>query len=187
MSEFQEQLNKFSNKVLSKALSEEEKTNYTESLFESIKHINEYGEEFWYARELQEALEYTERRNFTRVLDKAITSCNTSKNKHLDHFVEVNKMTNISSRTKRELEDIELSRYACYLIVMNGDPRKEVIAVGQTYFAVKARQQELVDDYQQLTDDPKRLAIRNQMKEHKKTLPTQIRSEFINTMQHALI
>ena len=119
---------------------------YSEATFESIKHINEYGQEFWYARELQQALEVD------------------------DHFVDVNKMVDIGSGTQREIDDITLSRYACYLIVMNGDPRKQIIAVGQTYFAVKTRQQELVDNYDQLTEDQKRLAIRDEIKRHNKSL-----------------
>ena len=170
MNEFQNQLNELPNKVLSKALTEEEKTNYTESLFESIKHVNDYGEEFWYARELQKVLEYSEWRNFSKVIDKAIVSCNTSKNNALHHFVEVNKTIKMPKSATKEIEDIELSRYACYLIVMNGNPRKKVIAVGQTYFAVKTRQQELVDNYEQLTEEQLHLQIRNQMKIHNKSL-----------------
>ena len=115
---------------------------YTESIFESIKHINEYGVEFWYARELQRALEYKEWRNFYKVMNRAIIACENSENEVVEHFVEVNKMVDIGSGATRTLEDYELSRYACYLIVQNGDSRKEVIALGQTYFAVKTRQQE---------------------------------------------
>lgn len=87
-----------------------------------------------------------------------------------DHFVDVNKMVSIGSGAEREVDDIELSRYACYLTVMNGDPRKEVIAVGQTYFAVKTRQQELVENYDELTENQKRIAIRHEMAEHNKSL-----------------
>ena len=145
-------------------------TEYSEKTFEDIKHINEYGEEFWYARELQKVLEYTEWRNFTKIIDKAVTACVTSKNSAGDHFVDVNKMVDIGSGAVREIEDYMLSRYACYLIVMNGDPRKEVIAVGQTYFVVKARQQEIIENYDQLTEDQKRLAIRNEIVNHNKSL-----------------
>lgn len=141
--------------------------NYT---FERIKHINEYEQEFWYARELQTALEYTEWRNFSKVIDRAITACKNSDNAVSDHFVEVNNMVDIGSGTQREIKDYMLSRYACYLIVQNGDPRKEVIALGQTYFAVKTRQQELIEDYEQLSEDKKRLAIRQEMIEHNKKL-----------------
>lgn len=143
---------------------------YSEATFENIKHTNEYGQEFWYARELQQALEYTEWRNFSAVIEKAKTSCSASGNEVDDHFVDVNKMVDIGSGTQREIDDIMLSRYACYLIVMNGDPRKQIIAVGQTYFAVKTRQQELVDNYDQLTEDQKRLAIRDEIKRHNKSL-----------------
>lgn len=144
--------------------------NYSESTFENIKHINEYGQEFWYARELQNALEYTEWRNFSKVIDHAIESCRQSKNDVNSHFVEVNKMVSLGAGTQRQVNDYELSRYACYLIVMNGDPRKPVIALGQTYFAVKTRQQELVENYDELSEDQKRLAIRAEMKRHNKQL-----------------
>lgn len=143
---------------------------YSEKTFEDIKHINENGQEFWYARELQTVLEYSEWRNFTKIIDKAKISCETSDFDISDHFVDVNKMVTIGSGAEREVEDIMLSRYACYLIVMNGDPRKDVIAVGQTYFAIKARQGELIENYEQLTEDQKRLAIRNEMKAHNKSL-----------------
>ena len=145
-------------------------TKYSEQVFEDIKHINEYGEEFWYARELQAVLEYTEWRNFYKIIDKAKNACEYSRNEVSDHFVDVNKMVEIGSGAEREIQDIILSRYACYLIVMNGDPRKEVIALGQTYFAVKTRQQELIEDYDQLSEEQKRLAIRNEMIEHNKSL-----------------
>lgn len=145
-------------------------TKYSEQVFEDIKHINEYGQEFWYARELQAVLEYTEWRNFYKIIDKAKNACEYSRNEVSDHFVDVNKMVEIGSGAEREIQDIILSRYACYLIVMNGDPRKEVIALGQTYFAVKTRQQELIEDYDQLSEEQKRLAIRNEMIEHNKSL-----------------
>ena len=168
--EFDDALQALSERVLSKALTPDDETNYTESLFESIRHVNEYGEEFWYARELQVALEYKEWRNFKKVLDKATISCNNSENNSSDHFVEVNKMVNIGSGAEREIYDYQLPRYACYLIVQNGDVRKKVIALGQTYFAVKTRQQELIENYDDLDEDLKRLAIRNEMKEHNKSL-----------------
>ena len=167
--EFEERLSAMHDRVLSKALTEDEQNNYTESLFESIKHINEYGEEFWYARELQIALEYTEWRNFSKVIDKAKFACEGSENASSDHFVDVNKIVE-AGVTHKDIGDIQLSRYACYLIVQNGDPRKKVIALGQTYFAVKTRQQELIENYDSLSEDKKRLAIRNEMKSHNKSL-----------------
>ena len=168
--EFKARLAEISNKALSKALSSDEETNYSESLFEGIKHVNEYGQEFWYARELQVALEYTKWDNFNKVITRAIEACKGSNIPVSDHFAEVGKMVEIGSDTTREIADIQLSRYACYLIVQNGDPRKKVIALGQTYFAVKTRQQELIDNYDQMTEDQKRLAIRREMKEHNKQL-----------------
>ena len=167
--EFEKQLNALHERVLSKALSDEEKNNYTESLFESIRHVNEYGQEFWYARDLQIALEYTEWRNFCKVIDKAKEACRGSNNAVSDHFVDVNKIVNAGA-TSKDIGDIQLSRYACYLIVQNGDPRKKVIALGQTYFAVKTRQQELIENYENLSEDQKRIAIRQEMKEHNKML-----------------
>jgi len=120
---------------------------YSEDTFENIKHLTDEGVEFWYARELQTALEYTQWRNFESVIEKAKTACKISKNVTDDHFANVSKLVGIGSSAQRDIDDIMLSRYACYLIVQNGDSRKEVIALGQTYFAVKTRQQELVEDY----------------------------------------
>ena len=168
--EFDERLNALSERVLSKALTPDEETNYTESLFESIRHVNEYGQEFWYARELQIALEYKEWRNFCKVIDKAKTACESSENTVSECFVDVNKTSPMPNGGFKTVDDIALSRYACYLIVQNGDPRKKVIALGQSYFAVKTRQQELIDNYDNLNEDQKRLAIRKEMKEHNKLL-----------------
>lgn len=147
-----------------------ELSTYGQETFDSIKHYTEEGVEFWYARELQKVLEYTEWRNFSIVIDKAKSACEQSGNVLNDHFVDVNKMVTIGSGAEREIDDIILTRYACYLIVMNGDPRKEIIAIGQTYFAVKTRQQELVEDYDRLTEEQKRLAIRGEMIAHNKSL-----------------
>jgi DNA-damage-inducible protein D len=147
----------------------EEMVEYSEQTFESIKHYTEDGQEFWYARDLQRVLEYTEWRNFTGVIEKAKIACQNSGIDPDDDFVDVNKIVEAGA-THKDIGDIMLSRYACYLIVQNGDPRKEIIALGQTYFAVKTRQQELVDGYDQLSEDQKRLAIRNEMIEHNKSL-----------------
>lgn len=143
---------------------------YNEQIFENIKHVNEYGQEFWYARELQVALEYQRWDKFNNVLERAISACQESGNIVEDHFSHVGKMVNLGSGSHREVDDFMLSRYACYLIVMNGDPRKQIIALGQTYFAVKTRQQELVENYDELSEEQKRLAIRAEMKRHNKQL-----------------
>ncbi len=141
-----------------------------ENLFESIKHINEYGQEYWTARELIPLFEYNEYRFFKKVIDKAISACEASDNTVSDHFVQVHEMVTIGSGAEREVENYHLSRYACYLIAMNGDPRKQAIALAQTYFAVKTRQQELIENYEELDDDSKRLSIRQEMKKHNKSL-----------------
>ena len=181
MDDFEKKLSEIHERVLGKALTNEEENNYTESLFESIKHINEYGEEFWYARDLQEALEYTEWRNFFKVINRAITACDNSNNIVSEHFVEVNKTINMPNNASKAIPDYKLSRYACYLIVQNGDSRKKVIALGQTYFAIKTRQQELIDNFEELNEDQKRLAIRREMAEHNKLLVEAAKNAGIET------
>ena len=178
--EFEERLSAMHDRILSKALTPEDETSYTESLFESIRHINEYGQEFWYARELQLALEYTEWRNFKKVIDKAMAACQGSEYTVLDHFVDVNKNVEAGAAHKY-IVDIQLSRYACYLIVQNSDPRKKVIALGQSYFAVKTRQQELIENFEQLDSDAKRLAIRKEMIEHNKLLVAAAKNAGVKT------
>ena len=143
---------------------------YSEETFESIKHVDEYGYEFWYARELQSVLEYAEWRNFQKLIEKAQTACENSDMAVDECFVEVNKTSPMPNGGVKLIDDYILSRYACYLIVMNGDPRKEVIAIGQTYFAVKTRQQELIDHYDELSEEQKRLAIQKEMIAHNKSL-----------------
>lgn len=145
-------------------------SNNTNELFENIKHINEYNQEFWYARELQKVLEYKDFRNFQVTIYKAMDACKNSGFNIDDHFGEATEMVTIGSNAKREISSYKLSRYACYLIVMNSEPSKEIVALGQTYFAIKTRQQELIENYESLTEDKKRLAIRKEMTEHNKQL-----------------
>lgn len=133
--------------------------------FEEIKNIREDRTEYWNARELSEVLQYKKWENFAKVIDRAKLACNNSGFEIQDHFPEVRKMVKIGSNTVRELLDYELSRYACYLIVQNGDPRKEVIALGQTYFAIQTRRQEVADYFNQLDEDNKRLVIRGDIKQ----------------------
>ncbi len=139
--------------------------------FEDIKHADENGVEFWYARELSSVLDYTQWRNFTKVIDKAMLSCQNSGFECADHFVEVSKIVEAGA-TSKPINDFELSRYACYLIVQNGDPRKEPIALGQTYFAIQTRRQEIQDsaNFMGLPEDERRLALRNEITMHNKSL-----------------
>ncbi len=133
--------------------------------FEQIKKTREDGTEYWSARELSQVLQYKKWENFAKVIDRARLSCKNSGFNIIDHFPEVRKMVKIGSNTVRELLDYNLSRYACYLIVQNGDPRKEVIAIGQTYFAIQTRRQEVADYFNQLDEDNKRLVIRGDIKQ----------------------
>ena len=147
-----------------------ELSKYNEETFEQIKHIDENGQEYWLARELGRVLQYSDWRNFESVIFRAMEACKNSGYQVLDHFGETTKLLKIGGGGHRKISDYALTRYACYLIVMNGDAQKPVIAVGQTYFAVKTRQQELIEHYDELSEDQKRLAIRNEMIEHNKSL-----------------
>ena len=140
--------------------------------FEQIKQVNDCDQEFWSARDLQPVLEYSSWDKFKKVIEKAITACKNTDQLIEDHFSHVGKKVPLGSGAEREIEDIVLSRYACYLIVQNGDPSKPVIANGQTYFAIQTRRQELSDDqaFQQLKEDEKRVFLRNELKEHNKQL-----------------
>ena len=130
---------------------------YNETIFESIKHIDEYSNEYWLARELQIALDYKKWQKFINVIENAKIACKQSNFIIKDHITQVGKMVNIGSKTSRNIIDYKLSRYACYLIVQNSDPRKEVVALGQTYFAIQTRKQELIEkEYSKLSEDEKR-------------------------------
>lgn len=143
---------------------------YGQETFDSIRHIADDGTEFWYARELQKVLGYSQWRRFSEAIERAKDACKNSGNIVGEHFADVGKSSPMPKGGVRIIDDIALTRYACYLIVMNGDPRKEIIAIGQTYFAVKTRQQELIENYDQLTEDQRRLRIRREMIEHNKSL-----------------
>ena len=136
---------------------------YTEKIFEDIKHIDELGNEYWLARELQSILGYNQWRSINDLIVRAISACKESKYNIDDHFALYRKMVDIESKTTRKIIDYKLSRYACYLIVMNGNPKKEIIALGQTYFAIQTRKQELSEkEYNELSEDEKKLYRRNQ-------------------------
>ena len=143
----------------------------TEETFESIKHIDENGIEFWYARELMIVLNYSKWENFKKVIDRSMISVENSGINILDHFADVRKMVSIGSGAEKIITDYKLTRYACYLIAQNGDNRKKVIALAQTYFAVQTRKQELSrQEYEQLSEDDKRLYTRNNVKDKNKYL-----------------
>ena len=133
--------------------------------FEDIKHRRESGEEYWLARELADVLEYVQWRNFQTVIDRAMLACKNSGFDVFDQFAEVGKLIEHGKGGKRKVIDYELSRYACYLIVQNGDPRKEVIALGQTYFAIQTRRAEVADTFNQLDENNKRLVVRGNIKQ----------------------
>jgi DNA-damage-inducible protein D len=132
--------------------------------FEDIKHIRGDGSEYWSARELASVLDYTEWRNFNKVLNKAMIACKNSGHEVICDFVDVNKIVDAGA-TAKPVKDYELSRYACYLIVQKGDPRKEVIALGQTYFAIQTYRQEIADRFNQLDEESRRLVIRGDIKQ----------------------
>lgn len=137
--------------------------------FERIKRMNDQGQETWSARDLARVLEYLNFRNFQPVIDKAKEACANSGYAVADHFADMRNMVGIGSGAQRELEDWALSRYACYLVIQNGDPSKPLVALGQSYFAVQTRRQELADD-EALKEDKTRLLLRAEMKKHNKKL-----------------
>lgn len=151
--------------------------------FESIRQTDDEGNEFWLARQLAVVLEYSQYRHFLPVIDRAKEACINSGQPLEDHIEDVLTMVEIGSGAKREVEDYRLSRYACYLIVQNGDPSKSVIANGQTYFAMQTRRQELNDSekFAQLSEIDKRLAIRNELAEHNKHLAAAAKDAGVET------
>ena len=138
---------------------------YTEKIFENIKHVDEESNEYWYARDLQNILGYRQWRSMNDLIERAKTACQESKYNIDDHFAVHRKMIKLAKGATRKIIDYKLSRYACYLIVMNGNPQKEVIALAQTYFAIQTRKQELSElEYSELSEDEKRLYRRNQVR-----------------------
>ena len=144
--------------------------NKTEKDFESIKHVDVDGTEFWYARELMIVLEYKQWRRFEQVIERAKEACKNSNVSIFDHFADVGKIVKAGA-TNKDIGDIKLTRYACYLIAQNGDSRKKAIALAQTYFAVQTRKQEITrQEYERLSEDEKRLYTRKNVKDKNKYL-----------------
>lgn len=165
-------------------MNNQEINQHHQATFDSIKHFDEQGNEYWYARDLAPVLDYRQWRNFLPVLTKAQAACNNSQQLVSDHFAHIRKMVDIGSGAARELDDLRLTRYACYLIVQNGNPNKPVIANGQTYFAVQARRQELTDNtvgFNDLSEDQKRLAARNELATHNKHLAAAAKDAGVET------
>ena len=133
------------------------------SPFERIKRANDAGNEYWESRELAEVLEYTQYRNFDAVIEKSKLACFNSGHRIEDHFADVSKMVGIGSGADREIKVTLLSRYACYLVIQNADPKKEIVAHGQTYFAIQTRRQELTDES---IEENRRLVLRDEMRQH---------------------
>ena len=148
----------------------EELIEKTERIFENIKHIDENGGEYWEARELQKVLEYKEWRKFNGVINKAIKACENSNVDTNKQFVQLDKLSINVNGGKRKIIDYHLSRYACYLIAQNGDPHVKNIALAQTYFAVQTRKQEILDEYESLSEDDKRIVVRRKVRNGNRTL-----------------
>ena len=157
--------------------------------FEGIKLLDDDGSEFWFARELAPLLDYPHWHNFARLIEKAKLACQRSGQEVADHFYETVKLVELGSGAERRVADYRLSRYACYLIVQNGDPSKPVIANGQTYFAVQTRRQELADEacLGQPTEDARRLMLRGEIAEHNKALTSAARKAGVeSTLDYAI-
>ena len=161
-----------------------------QTIFEQIKEIDDSGNEFWSARSLSKILDYNEFRNFMPVIDKAQKACEGSGQAIADHFVQFHEMVNIGSNAKRTMDSIKLSRYACYLIVQNADPSKEVVALGQTYFAIQTRLQEIqkTEQYSNLSsEEEKRFFLRNELRSHNSKLAEAAQNAgVINSMDYAI-
>jgi DNA-damage-inducible protein D len=148
-------------------------SNSRQTVFEQIKRIGQNKTEYWTARDLSKVLEYSEYRHFKPVIDRAKEACVNSGYEVSDHFEDILEMIELGKGAKRGIDDVKLSRYACYLIVQNADPGKEIVALGQTYFALQTRLQEIqqMKAYQQLkTEEEKRIFLRKEMSDHNKYL-----------------
>lgn len=148
-------------------------TKKTMTLFESIKHFDENGVEYWTSRSLWKVLEYNEYRNFLPVIEKAKIACENSGQRVENHFVDIHEMIVIGKGGERRVDSVKLSRYACYLIVQNADPSKTIVAQGQTYFAIQTRIAEVqqMKEYQALSDEEeKRLFLRTELQKHNSEL-----------------
>ena len=153
-------------------MTENEILEYHHETFESIRQFDADGNEYWMARQLAPLLDYLQFRNFQPVIARAMESCLKSGHLVENHFAHVRNMVDIGSGARRELQDVRLSHYACYLIIQNGDPSKPVIANGQSYFAIQTRRQEITDaeQFAVASEDDRRLMLRKEMSEHNKAL-----------------
>jgi DNA-damage-inducible protein D len=166
---------------------ESESVSPSGSPFERIRHTTEEGDEYWSARDLAKILDYTDYRNFVKVIRKAEVACTNSGQSVEDHFVDVNEMVEIGSGAQRKIADVHLSRYACYLVIQNSDPSKEIVALGQTYFAVQTRRQEQADELAGPTEEQKRLYLRGQLVSHNRQLAdTAYRAGVVQSMDFAI-
>ncbi|MCL2403137.1 MAG: DNA damage-inducible protein D [Coriobacteriia bacterium] len=155
--------------------------------FEDIKQTDDVGNEFWSARDLQRVLQYAKWENFSKVIDKAMLACKNSGYSITNHFADVRKMVKLGSGAEKSVTDYRLTRYACYLIVQNGDPRKEIIALGQTYFAIQTHRQEVADTFNQLDEDNKRLVVRGNIKQWNQLLAEAARNAGVITEEEFAI
>ena len=164
-------------------MSNKQITNQRHRTFESIKQQDDGGHEFWDARQLGKVLDYSEYRHFLSVIERAKEACINSQHAVSDHFEDVLEMVEIGSGARREIQNIRLSRYACYLIVQNGDPSKTVIANGQTYFATQTRKQEISEqqNFTNITEDERRVMLRNELTQQNKGLAAAAKKAGVET------